>query len=235
MGLNEKDANKKAKIEFIQNGVVKKTIASPTFGETDFIDTTEFAEGELLIRITAYDMAGNKTVCEDTYYVDQTTDIPVILPKNSGNSTVKMSKEEAEDLSNVNTNVYSANQTVSYKLIDDDGLASASYTIRNPSITDPNLNIVKSEEISNLNGTTDYQLELTMPETPGTYFISLNTKDINTTAGTGSEQKSKTKSFYIRVTASAPVIENVILMNTTVKGTASISPESTATSCSRGR
>ena len=64
-----------------------------------------------------------------------------------------------------------------------------------------------------------------MPETLGTYFISINTKDINTSGTTGSDQKSRTKSFYIRVTASAPVIENVILMNTTVKGTASISPE----------
>ena len=229
VGLNEKDDDKKPKIEFIQAGEVKKSIPSPTLGETPFIDTTEFAEGELLIRITAYDMAGNKTVTEEKFYVSQDTDKPVILPNNSGNTTLieDTSKELVEDLGNTSKNIYSANQTVSFKLIDDDGLKSASYTIRKPLSTDPN--VIKSGAINTLNGTKDYQYELTMPDTPGTYYVTINTTDVNSTelnsaAYTGIEPKSNSLNFYVRVTASAPVIEEVALESTKIKGTDSITP-----------
>ena len=224
VGLNEKDADKKAKIEFIQNGVVKKTIASPTFGETDFIDTTEFAEGELLIRITAYDMAGNKTVCEDTYYVKQDTDIPVILPKNSGDATVSNTKADVETIADESKNIFSSNQTVLYKLIDDDGLVQASYSIYKVK-TDNSLEQVGETKVLNkLNNTNDYQIEVTMPESPAIYKVVLDTKDSNSLNSTGTAQKSMTKEFFVRVTASAPKIDEITLDSTIYNGTQTINP-----------
>ena len=221
VGLEEEGANKPV-IEFIQGGETKLTIDAPTFGNTPAIDTTKFADGELLIRVTAYDLAGNKGVTQETYYVNQETDKPVILPKNSANSTVKGTLEQASSLANTSMNVYSANQTVGYRLIDDDGLTEVYYEIRKASSADPRL--FKEETIPTLNGATDYQLDLTMPENPGTYRVTITTKDKNTTASTGTEQKTSTNQFYIRVTASAPVIESVNLQSTTVNSAATIKP-----------
>lgn len=213
VGLEEKD-EKRPKIEFIQNGQVKAIMDAPTFDNTDPIDTTQFEEGELLIKITAYDLAGNKGEATETYYVNQATDIPVILPKNSSNSSVSMTLNQAESLENTSINIYSANQTVGYRLIDDDGLAEASYVIRKPASSDPNP--VDEDTLKTLSGSIDYQLDLKMPEAAGTYFISITTKDIL--------QNQRTKSFYIRVTAAAPVIDSIQLQNTIAKGTDSINP-----------
>ena len=208
VGLDTSDA-KKPVIEFIQGGETKLTMDAPDFGDTDPIDTTKFAEGELLIRITAYDQAGNKGTAQETYYVKQATDVPVILPKNSADSTIFRTKEQVADSNE--KNIYSANQTVSYRLIDDDGLKSAAYEIWRQEAGGLETQMKTLEETKiNLNETTDYQLEIKMEDTPATYRVLINTTDKNNLSHPGAQ-------FFVRVTASAPTIDEISLSKTLFK------------------
>ncbi|MBP5519354.1 MAG: hypothetical protein J6X84_02085 [Treponema sp.] len=203
LGLDESE-QKSAKIDFIQKDenqkeVLKKTISCPTFGETDEIDTTEFENKELLIRITAYDKAGNKSVLEETFFVNQETDIPVILPKYSATNTLNMSAETVVSHENFK-NVYSANQTVSFRLIDDDGLANVSYSlVGSGSLAD----YEKTGYFDSINGAGEYQYEINMPEEPGVYHLFITVNDVN------ANPKSKSADFYVRITAAAPVVKSV--------------------------
>ena len=210
VGLDESEG-RKPKIDFIQNGNIVYTINdAPTFGETDEIDTTDtsiFSPGQVIVRITAYDMAGYKTVIEETYYIDQATDDPVILPKDPVKSTLSMDEATARNLENKIKNVYYANQTVLYRVIDDDGIDKVTYTIANAS--NPSL-ALKTETIS-LSGATDSQVEVSMLETPATYHVTLVVTDANAVTSTGLASKTRTVDFYARVTASAPNIEEIQL------------------------
>ncbi len=224
VGLDESEG-RKPKIDFIQNGNIVYTINdAPTFGETEEIDTTNtsiFSPGEVIVRITAYDMAGYKTVIEETYYIDQATDDPVILPKDPTKSTLNMDETTARDLNNKIKNVYYANQTVLYKVIDDDGLDKVTYTItnaNNPSV------VLKNETIS-LSGVTDSQVEVSMLETPATYHVTLVVTDANAVTSTGIAPKSRTVDFYARVTASAPNIEEIQLSKTLFSNQDTMQPE----------
>lgn len=196
------------------------------------IKTEDIASGtdvkNIKVKIFAEDRAGNKGVdiddrtkkyYERSYTVDQSTDIPWILPKNSATTDLSYTKEQAQDLSNTEVNVYFANQTVMYKMIDDDGLAYAKYQVTK--VTDDSE--VKAGTIDT-KGASEYQLEVTMPDVPGTYKVYLETKDTNTLVDTGSEPKTTSKSFYIRVTAAAPTIQEITLLSTIFKGSDLITP-----------
>ena len=196
------------------------------------IKTEDIASGtdvkNIKVKIFAEDRAGNKGVdiddrtkkyYERSYTVDQSTDIPWILPKNSATTDLTYTKEQAQDLSNTEVNVYFANQTVMYKMIDDDGLAYAKYQVTK--VTDDSE--VKAGTIDT-KGASEYQLEVTMPDVPGTYKVYLETKDTNTLVDTGSEPKTTSKSFYIRVTAAAPTIQEITLLSTIFKGSDLITP-----------
>lgn len=224
VGLDESE-EKKPKIDFIQNGNIVYTINdAPTFGETDEIDTTDtsiFSPGEVIVRVTAYDMAGYKTVIEESYYIDQATDDPVILPKDSAKSTLSMDYETARSLENKIKNVYYANQTVLYKVIDDDGLDKVTYTITNANNPDV---VLKNETVS-LSSATDSQIEVTMPETPATYHVVITATDVNTDGSTGISPKTTTANFYARVTASAPNIEEIQLSKTLFSNQDTMQPE----------
>lgn len=196
------------------------------------IKTEDIASGtdvkNIKVKIFAEDRAGNKGVdiddrtkkyYERSYTVDQSTDIPWILPKNSATTDLTYTKEQAQDLSNTEVNVYFANQTVMYRMIDDDGLAYAKYQVTK--VTDDSE--VKAGTIDT-KGASEYQLEVTMPDVPGTYKVYLETKDTNTLVDTGSEPKTTSKSFYIRVTAAAPTIEEIQLQETKVRAGIVITP-----------
>ena len=196
------------------------------------IKTEDIASGtdvkNIKVKIFAEDRAGNKGVdidnrtkkyYERSYTVDQSTDIPWILPKNAATTDLTYTKKQAQDLSNTEVNVYFANQTVMYKMIDDDGLAYAKYQVTK--VTDDSE--VKAGTIDT-KGASEYQLEVTMPDVPGTYKVYLETKDTNTLVDTGSEPKTTSKSFYIRVTAAAPTIQEITLLSTIFKGSDLITP-----------
>ena len=223
VGLNEDDEDKKPKIEFLQKDsdgnftVNKLTLDAPTLGETSEIDTTKFEQDELLVRITAYDMAGNKTVVEENFYVDQSTDNPVILPKKSENSTLDLSEETVSEPTYKAKNVYSANQTITYKLIDDDGLESAYYEITKAGETEP-LKAKEDTEIA-LGNTPDYQMDVNMLGEPAVYKVVLYTKD--SIPGT----TPNIKEFYVRVTAADPTIQNIKLTKTNFNNKDTISPQ----------
>ncbi len=199
------------------------------------IKTEDIASGtdikNIKVQIFAEDRAGNKgvdiddktkTYYERSYTVDQSTDIPWILPKNSATTDLTYTKDQAQDLSNTEVNVYFANQTVMYKMIDDDGLAYAKYQVISESKN--GTNETKKEGTIDTKGASEYQLDVTMPDEPGTYKVYLETKDINTLDGTGSEPKTTSKTFYIRITASAPTIQEITLLSTIFKGSDVITP-----------
>ena len=74
---------RKPKIEFVQGNTVK-TIADG-ITELSYKKTgvstkmSGLTDGDVIIRVTAYDRAGNKTTKEESYKIDQTTDSPVII------------------------------------------------------------------------------------------------------------------------------------------------------------
>ena len=224
VGLDESE-DRKPKVEFIQNGNTVYTINdAPSLGETEKIDTTDaeiFSPGEVIVRVTAYDMAGNKTVTEDTYYIDQATDYPVILPKTASISTLTMDKAAADNLGNKTKNVYVANQTVIYKIIDDDGIDKVTYKIESTG----NPSEVLKTETNSFSGATESQIEITMPETPATYHVTIEVTDINTSATTGTEPKTKTADFYARVTASAPNIQEINLTKSRFSKDDAVAPQ----------
>ena len=215
---------------------IKHYITTPA-KQSFVIKTEDIAKGtevkNIKVKVFAEDRAGNKGVdiddptkayYERSYTVDQTTDIPWIIPKNAATSNLTYTKEQAKNLDNTTVNVYFANQTVSYRMIDDDGLVQAKYKIVKAAVADEAENEVKKEDTINTNGASEYQIEVTMPDDPGTYHVFLETTDKNTEETTGSAAKSTSRDFYIRVTAAAPTIEEIQLQETKVRGDIVITP-----------
>ena len=215
---------------------IKHYITTPA-KQSFVIKTEDIAKGtevkNIKVKVFAEDRAGNKGVdiddptkayYERSYTVDQTTDIPWIIPKNAATSNLTYTKEQAKNLNNTTVNVYFANQTVSYRMIDDDGLVQAKYKIVKAAVADEAENEVKKEDTINTNGASEYQIEVTMPDDPGTYHVFLETTDKNTEETTGSAAKSTSRDFYIRVTAAAPTIEEIQLQETKVRGGIVITP-----------
>lgn len=126
----------KAKIEIfegtnITEGAVAKQsvtgITTPSNFIWENIDTTGITNGEITIRVTAWDRAGNETVWENTsaetpvrYFVNQTTDNPVILPSNASELSFAISNQNSMG----SKNKFTSGGQLLLKLIDDDGLAS---------------------------------------------------------------------------------------------------------------
>ena len=126
----------KAKIEIFEgtniaaDAVAKQTITgitTPSNFKWDNINTNEIASGEITIRVTAYDRSGNETVWENTtaetpsrYFVDQTTDNPIILPSSASELSFAITAQNSMGTKNK----FTSGGQLLLKLIDDDGLKS---------------------------------------------------------------------------------------------------------------
>lgn len=185
---------------------VKHYITTPA-KQSFIIHTKELADGseekKIKVKIFAEDRAGNKgvdiddiskTSFEREFTIDQSTDAPVILPKNSSTNTVIMSETDIKKDSNYK-NMYSGNQNVSYRLIDDDGLNSVTYKISGTNYNPAAVTVA-------LKDVTEYPLDLIMPDDPGIYNVDISVTD-------NKNNPAVTKNFYIRVTAAAPVIKSI--------------------------
>lgn len=185
---------------------VKHYITTPA-KQSFIIHTKDIADGsnkkEIKVKIFAEDRAGNKgvdiediskTSFERDFTIDQSTDAPVILPKTANTNTVKLSEEDIKKESNFK-NMYSGNQTVSYRLIDDDGLSSVTYKLTGTNYNPEAVTIA-------LNDVTEYPLDLIMPEDPGIYNVDISVTD-------NKNNPAVTRNFYVRVTAAAPVIKSI--------------------------
>lgn len=222
---------KNPKVELVQNGTTLKSYSLNTNGgvvnniNTKGSDPAIQDGKPLTVRVTVYDKAGNKTVTEKEYSVDQSTDKPVLLPKDASFATFDRTRADSVSSTSGNTkNLYSPNQTMSVKLIDDDGLSSATIQLYNgASYSDP---VTGNGTYNNLNGVAEYQADYTMPENPGIYKVVISSKDKNGIDG-------DTKTFYVRVTAAAPTlttrINNEIVTSNTTGVTAGAKNSITAT------
>lgn len=204
----------KPKLELIQNNVAKVTkYFNDESGQViEGIDTTQCETGEVTLRITAQDYAGHISIKEDTYFIDQSTDNPVILPKNAQYGSVDLTKEQLSATGNTK-NIFSASQSLTLKLIDDDALQSASIKVYDENGSD----VTQNGNIQ-INGETEVTADYAMPEAAGIYKIVVTVKDIN--------NKTTEKTFYARVTASAPKVEIELDNNyatTKAAGSASVS------------
>ena len=99
-----------------------------TYSEASFeepIDTTLLPDGEITISLEAIDEAGNKSVIEENYTVDQSTDKPVIKFSNG--------KDSIKDFSEVNkiqnTFGVETNNEAVFSFTDDDGLEKVTITL----------------------------------------------------------------------------------------------------------
>lgn len=195
--------NNLAKIELIDSAGTAKTVAenidTPTNFTTEAIDTTQFAEGEVKIRVTAYDRAGNMTGKTDGsediggYYIKQATDKPVILPNKNTDFTFTIDSEDKLKSSD-GINIFSSGAQLILKLIDDDGLKEVvPYLNDQPDMA----------QKQTFNSTTNSTYEYTLPSTAGVARLKFVLTDINNNSTT----VPASGNIYVKVTGDRPSIE----------------------------
>ena len=211
----------KPKIEFIQGGEVKSTIASniTTFPyHVSDADTTGLAQGPASIRVTAYDVAGNKTVVESNFEIDQSTDYPVILTDDNSITNTWAQISNKNDIYRLN--VFNQGSQFLLKLIDDDGLKN--YSVYSVKVTsDDGSETQPTEPDSDANEKqikgTKTQFAWTLPKDAGFYKIWLEVTDIL-------DNKKVVGPFFVQIASGMPVmfVENETYI-TTVTDTSALS------------
>ena len=211
----------KPKIEFIQGGVVKSTIASniTTFPyHVSDADTTGLNQGPAKIRVTAYDVAGNKTIVESEFEIDQSTDYPVILTDD--NSITNTWAQISNKNDTYRLNVFNQGSQFLLKLIDDDGLKN--YSVYSVKVTsDDGSEAQPTEPDSDANEKqikgTKTQFAWTLPKDAGFYKIWLEVTDIL-------DNKKVVGPFFVQIASGMPVmfVENETYI-TTVTDTSALS------------
>lgn len=189
---------RKPKIEFVQGNTVK-TIADG-ITELSYKKTgvstkmTGLTEGDVIIRVTAYDRAGNKTTKEESYKIDQTTDSPVII---YGDNSVNNSWSDISSNTPGRKNVFNMGGQFLLKLVDDDGLSSYSvYSVKTSNgsgskADDPN------PDTATINGK-ESQFAWTLPTEAGTHKVWLDVTD--------TERNTTSKEFFIKVVSGMPIV-----------------------------
>ena len=170
--------------------------------EAFVIDTKAIAgTEEITVKIYAQDRAGNATLYERKYKVDQTTDIPLIRPYTPKAVTLKYASSEqitTAIANRISKSILTTGSPLQIKIIDDDGIKSCSFKI---SDKDTGLNLQEPAEIDQtITGSpVEYIFSYTLPTVPGRYKCSLTVTDIlNNTM--------PAKEFWILVTGPAPVV-----------------------------
>ena len=163
------------------------------------IDTTKYQDGSALtLKISVKDRAGNETVQTQTYTVKQSTDIPVVFPKdNSTISFINMKTSEAVlNQGDTKKNLFDIENggTLNFDIRDDDnGQCKLFLTIdddsENTLILTPNISGGKASAYHSIS-----DLET------GVHKISLSVQDV-----TGKKRENIV--FYIRIVPGAPSVE----------------------------
>ena len=79
----------------------------------------------VIIKVTTYDLAGNKATKTIERYVDQSTDKPVIMPVPNTSTTLKytsMADLEAAMANGSNDNIFVSGGQLQLQIVDDDGI-----------------------------------------------------------------------------------------------------------------
>lgn len=158
------------------------------------IDTTLLPDGKITISLEAIDEAGNKSVIEENYTVDQSTDKPVIKFSN-GKSTV----DGVDDFNKVvnGQNIFGVenNNKAVFNFTDDDGLEQITITLcdENGNVIDASKgeNVVQVQEnqtgenakpenpvVYTFGGTTTALINYILPQKEGKYILDIEVTDV---------------------------------------------------------
>ena len=193
--------------------VIKSAVISNPTRESFTLNTTEFDEGNITLKIAAADRAGNSIEESYNYIIDQKTDIPVILPGDSDSITFlndTIAKYNAQ--TGTKKGIATVGSTLVFKLHDDDGLKSITIKNSKNSINSDSDTVTEWEDYSqkesersiiephSLSGT-DTTFSYMLPTDGGYYKFNVVVEDKN---GTKNE-----KTFVLNVTKAAAEIKTV--------------------------
>ncbi|MDY4766806.1 MAG: hypothetical protein SO238_00055 [Treponema sp.] len=135
---------------------------------TEKVDTTQFIDGTITIKLSATDKAGNnKELSETSYKVLQSSDSPSIETETSDSCTLEQIA--------VNNNLFGtkSNNKLTATITDDDGIAKVTAVIYNSDGT-----VKDDSQIFNLAGKKTFNLALKLPSEEAKYVVKINAKDI---------------------------------------------------------
>ena len=137
---------------------------------TEMVDTTQFNDGGITIKLSATDVAGNnKELSETSYKVLQSTDSPSIETETKDSDSCAL-----EDIA-ANNNLFGtkSNNKLTATITDDDGIAEVTAVIYNSDGT-----VKDDTQTFNPDGKKTYTLTLTLPSDEAKYVVKINAKDI---------------------------------------------------------
>ena len=173
------------------------------------VDTKDYDNTDVVLIITAYDRAGNKTEVETPFHIDQSTDIPTIEPNdpatltfdyktkdeliNGNNALIEAQGNNSEE-QDVRKNFYTGGSRIIMKFTDDDGINRITVNATVLGGTEPsNITTVEAK------GATEYTYAYKAPESEGYFQIDVTVTDIN--------DASKSEKFYILVSGGTPSVK----------------------------
>ncbi|MGN0724220.1 MAG: Ig-like domain-containing protein, partial [Treponema sp.] len=180
------------------------------------IDTTLLSDGKITISLEAIDEAGNKSVIEENYTVDQSTDKPVIKFSNGKDST------EINGFSGVNktqnTFGVETNNKAVFNFTDDDGLEKVTITLLDKdekTVVDASKaeNAVQIQEnqtgenlkpenpvVYNFDGSTTALVNYILPKKEGMYILKVEAVDVEYKNASGRKDAVKVENYRKSVT-----------------------------------
>ena len=197
---------------------------------TEMVDTTQFNDGGITIKLSATDVAGNnKELSETSYKVLQSTDSPSIETETKDSDSCAL-----EDIA-ANNNLFGtkSNNKLTATITDDDGIAEVTAVIYKEDGTP----VKVDTQTFNPAGKKTYNLTLTLPSDEAKYVVKINAKDIyydsdadgEATDSTKKARRSFEKVYNVAVDAGNPAFNITTVNNAmtaantakTVEGTAS--------------
>lgn len=187
---------------------IKYTLSESAFEKT--IDTTLLPDGKITISLEAIDEAGNKSVIEENYTVDQSTDKPVIKFSNGKDST------EINGFSGVNktqnTFGVETNNKAVFNFTDDDGLENVTITLLDKegkpvdaSVAENYVQVQENqtgEDLKPINpvvytfdGSTTALVNYILPKKEGMYILEVEAVDVEYKNASKCEDAEKVKTY----------------------------------------
>ena len=190
---------------------IKYTLSESAFEKT--IDTTLLPDGKITISLEAIDEAGNTSVIEENYTVDQSTDKPVIKFSNGKDSI----KDFTEVNKTQNTFGVETNNEAVFSFTDDDGLEKVTITLLDkegkPVDASVAENYVQVQEnqtgedlkpenpvVYTFDGSTTALVNYILPQKEGMYILEVEAFDVEYKNASGREDADKVKNYRTSVT-----------------------------------
>jgi len=160
------------------------------------IDTEKLTdEKEMILKLYAEDKAGNVSEITETYFVDQSTDVPNVGP-NDESWDAQIDSEEKLDAVIENSeqkNILKFGSSIIFKCVDDDGIGRVS-------VKQKNTDVITDEEIKG--SPTETMISHVLPSHGGKVCLEVNVKDIF-----GAE---KSQEVWLQVTGADPSVKTSV-------------------------